>query len=161
MLFHLSIEADEPQRVASFLAEIWRGRALPFPSVIDGSWVALAGDDRGTLIEVYPRGTELHQGEPEAGAYGVLGAHHRNHSTHMAIATALDLEAVRALAAREGWKAEHCIRGGIFGVVEIWVEDCQMIEVLTPEMQQQYLSAITIENWEMMLREGQRLNQAA
>jgi hypothetical protein len=159
MLFHLSIEADDPRQVAAFFAEIWGGKALPFPAVIDGSWVALAGDDRGTLIEVYPRGTELREGRD--GAYGVLGPHHRHHSTHMAIATRLDVDTVRAIADRESWKSEVCIRGGVFGVIEIWVEDCQMVEVLTPEMQQQYLAAISIESWERMLREGERLEQAA
>lgn len=159
MLFHLSIEADEPQRVASFFAEIWGGKALPFPPVIDGSFVALSGDDRGTLIEVYPRGTELH--EAEGGARGIFGPHHRFHSTHMAIATALDIAAVLELAGREGWKAEVCSRGGAFDVIEIWVEGCQMVEVLTAEMQKQYLAAITIENWERMLQEGQRLDEAA
>jgi hypothetical protein len=36
-----------------------------------------------------------------------------------------------------------------------------MVEILTPEMQREYVGAITIENWEMMLREGQRLAEAA
>ena len=49
MLYHLSIEADDPGHVADVFAEIWGGVALPFPSVIDGSWVALAGDERGRL----------------------------------------------------------------------------------------------------------------
>ena len=66
MLFHLSIDADEPRHVAEVLAEIMGGEALPFPSVIEGSWVALSGDARGTLIEVYPRGTELMIGAGDA-----------------------------------------------------------------------------------------------
>ncbi len=70
MLFHLSIAADDPQHVAGFFAEIWGGEALPFPAVIDGSWAALAGDDRGTMIEVYPRGTEIHVCEGDADAIG-------------------------------------------------------------------------------------------
>jgi len=161
MLFHISIDADQPQHVAEVLAEIWGGRALPFPAVIDGSWVALSGDDRGTMIEVYPRGTELHQGEGEEGAYGVAGVPQRLNPVHMAIATGMDVAAIRAIAEREGWAVKQCLRGGAFGVIELWVEGSRLLEVLTPEMQRQYLDTISIANWERMLEEGQRLDEAA
>jgi hypothetical protein len=152
MLFHLSIEADDPRRVAEVIAELWGGEALPFPAVIDGSWVALAGDERGTMVEIYPRGTELH--ETSGDAIGVLSAHRRHNATHMAIATNLDTASVFDICKREGWHAKYCRRGGAFGLIEIFVEDCQMIEVLTPEMQQEYLDAITIPNWKKMLARG-------
>lgn len=149
MLFHVSIEADDPWHVAEVIAEIWGGEALPFPAVIDGSWAALAGDNRSTLIEVYPRGTQLH---PTGGdAIGVLAAHRRHNPTHFAMATNLSADLVFAIAKREGWEAKYCKRGGAFGVIEIFMEGCQMIEVLTPEMQQEYVDAITIPNWKAML----------
>lgn len=149
MLFHVSIEADNPQHVAQVLAEIWEGEALPFPAVIDGSWAALAGDDRSTMIEVYPRGTELH---PTPGdAVGVMTAHRRHNPTHMAIATNLPAEYVFAICNREGWEAKYCKRGGAFGVIEIFMEGFQMIEVLTPDMQREYLDAITIPSWKAMI----------
>ena len=68
MLFHLSIDADDPRHVAHVLAEYWGGVAMPFPPVIEGSWVAFAGDDRGTIVEVYPRGTEVHESAGDADA---------------------------------------------------------------------------------------------
>jgi hypothetical protein len=155
MLFHVSIEADDPQHVAEVIAELWGGEALPFPAVIDGSWAALAGDERSTLVEVYPRGTELH---PTSGdAIGLLSAHRRHNPTHIAIATQLSSELVFAICKREGWEAKYCKRGGAFGVIEIFMEGCQMIEVLTPEMQQEYLDAITIPNWKAMLAAGEQL----
>lgn len=155
MLFHVSIEADDPRHVAEVIAEIWQGEALPFPAVIEGSWAALAGDDRSTMIEVYPRGTELH---PTGGdAIGILSAHRRHNPTHMAIATNLGMEAVFAICEREGWEAKYCKRGGAFGVIEIFMEGCQMIEVLTQEMQREYLDAITIPNWKAMLAAGRQL----
>ena len=152
MLFHVSIEADNPRRVAEVLAEIWEGEALPFPAVIDGSWAALAGDERSTMIEVYPRGTELHP--TDRGSIGVMSAQRRHNPTHMAIATKLPAEFVFAICNREGWDATYCRRGGAFGVIEIFIEGCQMIEVLTPEMQEEYLDAITIPNWKAMLAAG-------
>ena len=115
MLFHVSIEADDPRQVATVLAEIFGGAAAPFPPVAQGSWVALAGDDRGTMIEVYPRGTELHIGEGEADAFGIQGPLRRNAAVHLAMATDLDMERVFAIARREDWPVKYCKRGGKFG----------------------------------------------
>ncbi len=142
MLYHVSIDADDPQRVATVIAELWGGQAAPFPPVIDGGWVAIAGDDRATLVEVYPRGTELVIADGDADSFGVIGMRNRRSATHFAMATALDSDAVFAIAAREGWPAKYRRRGGMFGVVELWVEGCRMIEVLTPVMQSEYLSAL-------------------
>ncbi|MFC7498328.1 hypothetical protein ACFQRC_03735 [Enterovirga sp. GCM10030262] len=161
MLYHLSIEADDPGHVADVFAEIWGGVALPFPSVIDGSWVALAGDERGTMIEVYPRGTELHEIEGDADAIGLPGRPRRNNATHMAMATHLDVQAIFRIARREGWIAKYRKRGGVFGVIEMWIEDCQMVEILTPEMQREYQKAITVENWRRMLAARAALVPAA
>jgi len=155
MLFHVSIEADEPRHVAEVLAEIWGGVAAPFPSVTPGSWVALAGDERGTMIEIYPRGTEIHAVEGDRDATGLRVEPRRHNATHMAIATALSMDEVMAICAREGWQAKYRRRGGVFGVIEIFAEDCQMIEVLTEEMQREYVAAITIPNWLAMLKMGE------
>lgn len=151
MLFHVSIEADRPQHVAAVLAELWNGKALPFPPVGVGSWVAFAGDDRSTLIEVYPRGTELHEAPGAADAIGVMAPQRRYTATHMAIATPLEVEDVLAVAEREDWPCKVCTRGGKFRVIELWVEGGQLVELLTAEMQREYLSFVTIENWERML----------
>jgi len=150
MLFHVSIEADDPRRVAEVVAEFWGGLAAPFPAVAPGSWVALAGDDKGTMIEFYPRGTELHEGDD--GAAGIAAAPRRFTATHYAMATKLSQDEVLAIAAREGWPAGYCRRGDAFGVIEVWAEGCQLIEVLTGEMQAEYVGAVTIDNWLAMLK---------
>ena len=152
MLFHLSIEADDPKRVAEVLAEIWAGKALPFPPVGVGSWMAFHGADNGTMIEVYPRGTMLT--ETGADAVGTMGDKRRNNATHFAMSTDLAMDRIYAIAEREGWNAKYCKRGGKFGVIEIWIDGCQMIEVLTAEMQREYLDCVTVENWTRMLEAG-------
>ena len=107
MIYHLSIDAQRPQHVASVIAELWGGEALPFPPVYPGSWVAIAGDDRGTMIEVYPAGVELAPGNGDADAVGTMNAAApRRTPTHVAIATAMSCDRVMAIAAREGWTAE-------------------------------------------------------
>lgn len=153
MLFHVSLEADDPRHVAHVFAEIFGGRAAPFPPVGDDSWVALAGDDRGTMIEVYPRGTEMHLAPGDHDAIGLYAPPRRNNATHIAMATSADMDTIFRIGRREGWPVKYCRRGGKFGVIELWVEGCQLVEVLTPEMQREYLDAITIPNWERMIEE--------
>jgi hypothetical protein len=153
MLFHMSIGADDPQHVATVIAEIWGGQARRFPPVSDNGWVALSGDERGTTIEVYPQGIVLREGEGDVDAVGEFSGTDRFTPTHAAIATNLDRDAVLTIARREGWPAKYRKRGGLFGVVELWLERHQMIEVLTPEMQAEYLAAFTVQNWQGFLAE--------
>lgn len=143
MIFHASIDADDPRCVADFIADLWGGSVLPFPAVIEGSWIVLAGDARGSAIEVYPRGTELVQAEGDADAYGLKRLATVGTATHLALATSLSQDRVMALAAGAGWTAKYRKRAGMFGVIEIWVEDRLMLEALTTEMQAEYTSSLT------------------
>jgi hypothetical protein len=151
MLFHMSIAAHQPQHVAEVIAELWAGEALPFPPVSDDGWIVLAGDERRTALEVYPVDTVLREAEGDADAYGEATGHPTFTASHAAIATALDRDAVLAIAKRENWPAKYRNRGGMFGVIEMWIEGRQMIEVLTPEMQKEYLDTMTADNWRRVL----------
>jgi hypothetical protein len=150
MLFHISIAAERPKQAARLVAELWGGRAYPFPPVAQGSWIAMAGDDRGSAIEVYPLGTELHQGDGEAPVRPLAGPPPGNGPVHVAIATELDLDSVKAIAKRFGAPAKVCARGP-FHVIELWVEGRFMIEVLTPEMQAEYLGNLDFAGYERFL----------
>lgn len=150
MLFHLSIAAQDPQHVAQVIAEFWRGEAFPFPPVTPGSWITLAGDARGTAIEVYPLGTVLRAAEGDAESFGERARPTGYTATHAAIATVLSLEEALAIAAREGWPAKYLRRGGGFGVIELWIEGHQMVELLTREMQEEYLAAMTPDSYRAM-----------
>jgi len=151
MLFHMSIAAENPRHVAGVIAEFWGGEAFPFPPVSDDGWIAFAGDDRATAMEVYPLNTVLREAEGDADAHGALEGRDRFTPTHAALATNLDRDAVMAIASREGWPAKYRKRGGQFGVIELWIEGRQMMEILTPEMQAEYLAAVTIPNWKKMI----------
>lgn len=155
MIFHLSIDARDPQHVAGVLAELFgSGKAAPFPPVAKGSWVALALDARNTTVEVYPRGTVLQPVPGDADGVGLPDPARGTDfgvATHFAMATPLSQEQVLAIAQREGWPAKYRKRGGAFGVIELWLEGDRMVEVLTPEMQAEYLAALSPENVERLM----------
>ena len=66
MIFHASIPADNPEHVARVIAEIWGGEAFRFPPW-PGGWVAMAGDDRNSNVEVYPRAHTIAPGDDAEG----------------------------------------------------------------------------------------------
>lgn len=151
MIFHISISADDPKRTATMLAELWRGEAFPFPMVAKGSWVAHAGDDRRSAIEVYPRDLAMYPTE-RAGEerYEPVSRHG---PFHAAVATPLSIEEVEEIGRKYGCHTSVCQRGPWFRVIEFWIDNAQMLEMLTPEMQQEYQRSVTIENWRAMLPE--------
>ena len=149
MLFHLSTDAEDPERVARILAELMGGKATPCPRVTEGSWLAHADDATNTLVEVYPAGTLLVEG-PD-GMVGLPGPTRRRSALHFALGTPLSPEQVHALAMREGWPVETCTRqgmsGGRYHVIELWIEGVRLAEILTEDMQQAYLDSVRLDCW--------------
>ena len=137
MIHHLSIAARDPQHVAGVLAEIMGGKAVPFPPN-PGSFFALQLDEHGSGVEVYPAGTELRPGDDNGGTFVRQEARGFG-PTHFALSVATDAQSVEAIARREGWHCFNCNRGP-FHVIEVWVENESMVEVLPPEYAAEYLA---------------------
>ena len=55
MIHHISIAANNPLHVSQVFAELLQGQSIPFPGYPE-SYVALALDAHGTMIEVHPFG---------------------------------------------------------------------------------------------------------
>lgn len=136
MIHHISIAAQHPLHVAQVLAEIWHGQAAPFPPH-PGSFMILALDEFGTMIEVYPAGTELKPGA-NAAEFSHNAAPALYQATHAAVSVPASRQEIEQIATREGWTVRYCSREGFFEVIEFWVENALMIELLTPEMADKY-----------------------
>jgi hypothetical protein len=65
MIHHVSISARDPKHVADVLAEVMKGRAYPFPGSVADSFMAVSGDDHGSMIEVYPETVTLLPGQDD------------------------------------------------------------------------------------------------
>lgn len=147
MLFHMSIEAADPRLVATVLAELWGGLATPFPPGPRGGWCALAGDEKNTMIVVFPRGTALVPSPGDAPGRAVRVMPRRRTATYATIASDLDPESVLAIAQREEWPAKLRRQGDIAIAIELWIEGVQLVEVMTPDMQQIYQRTMTPDRW--------------
>ncbi|GGC01589.1 hypothetical protein GCM10011352_29660 [Marinobacterium zhoushanense] len=60
-------------------------------------------------------------------------------ATHAAISIARSRQEIIQLAEEQGWQARELPRGG-FSVIEFWIENQVMIELLTPDMAADYLA---------------------
>jgi hypothetical protein len=167
MINHISVGVHNPENVAQVLAEIWNGYAFPFPPSPE-SFIVFADDGRGTAVELTPINIELIPGEghPPTENFNLETLTEQFEakfqygeklpeyvSTHLAINSPLSEEEIKAIAVREGWRTLTANRGGgMFQLVEVWVENRFMIEVFTPEMTKRYVELITPENWANFLQ---------
>ena len=152
MINHISIAVNEPERVANVLAEFWKGMVFPFPPAPD-SFFVIANDGKGTAVEVTPANTILVPGEglpPEDDPTAATEEFEakfvqsdfvpRYVPTHLNISTELSIDEVKAIAKREGWRTLVCNRGeGLFQLVEVWIENRFMLEVMTPDQTERYV----------------------
>jgi hypothetical protein len=145
MIAHVSIPAHRPLEIAQFLSRLIDGKVFSFP-VVEGAYIAIADDGSGLSIEVYPLGTSHHPGQGEvdpsvrptgpqtmpwedqifrdAADPGFTGH-------HMALKTRMSEGQVLAMAREAGFRALSCERGGVFRVIEVWIENRYLIEVMT------------------------------
>ena len=142
MIHHLSIPATDPLYVTRVLAQLFGGTITGF-GPYRNSYIAWAGDAHGTAIEVYPVGTEMF---PDAGPGQANFRHNPAASgfvaTHAAVSLDIGKEEILAVANQHGWRAVELSRGS-FNVIEFWVENRVMLELMTKEMAQDYLRATT------------------
>lgn len=154
MINHISIAVHNPEKVANVIAELWNGFVVPFPPAPD-SFMVFANDGRGSAVEVTPIDIVLEPGKglpPEDNfstetlteEYEARFVRTDNVPqyvpTHLNINTHLSIEEIKEIGRREGWRVLTCNRDrGLFQLVEIWIEDRFMLEVMTPEQTARYV----------------------
>ncbi len=137
MIHHISIDVDDPASAAAVFAEIFDGivvEGVPFP----WSVTAAARDEFGTAIEFYPRGSEVKLDAQDPPGKQVNPAPPQASSFHAAISVPRSDSEIFDAAARAGCTARKRPNGP-FHVIELWVEDRWMIELMSPEQSEAYL----------------------
>jgi hypothetical protein len=166
MINHISIAVENPEKVANVLAELWNGAVVPFPPA-PNSFIVFANDGRGSGVEILPLNTVLVPGEglPPEEDFGIdtrteeyeakfvqSDSAPQYVATHLNINTHLSIEEIKEIGRREGWRTLVCNRGeGLFQLVELWIEDRFMLEVMTPEQTARYVEITSPEFFAEML----------
>lgn len=143
MIHHVSIPAREPRHVAGVLAELMGGHCVPF-GPLEGAFMATSGDAHGTMIEVYPDEATLDiPDRDDQVVFGKNAAPPKTWPFHLLLSVSREPEEIEAIGAREGWRAKTFGRGmqgrkPFFHVIEFWIENRLMIEVVSPAMAREY-----------------------
>jgi len=162
MINHISIGVNDPKHTADVIAELWGGVAFPFPPS-PGGYVAFADDDKGSIIEFVPIDVHIIPGEgfPKKENFSIKTPTGEFEATfvegnetslfgsvHVNINSPLEEDAIKAIAEREGWRCFTANRaGGIFQLIEVWIENRFLLEVNTPAMAEVYRSVTKPELW--------------
>src|ERR1700751_644180 len=143
MSHHVSIPPRAPRHVAHVLAELMGGQCHPF-GPLEGAFMAASGDSHGSMIEVYPERATLDiPSNDEQVVLGENTAPPRNWPFHVLLSVPIEADEVERIGAREGWRAKTFGRGmqgqkPFFHVIEFWLENRLMIEVVSPPMAREY-----------------------
>lgn len=145
MIAHVSIPARNPRATALTLAALIDGEVFDFP-VVSGASIAVARDGSGLAVEVYPDTLAHHPGvgevdlsrKPEGPApmpwedqIFADGEQLRASAFHFAVRSPLSDTQIVDIARKAGLRALKCERGGVFGVVEVWLDNAILVEVLS------------------------------
>ena len=140
MIHHVSIPVTDTRHVAEVLQRLLGGVITRFGPYRD-SWIVWTGDEHGTAIEVYPVGTEMFPPDgPGQAEFRRADSPSPFVATHATVSVDRTVEEIEELAAAEGWRAVPLSRGP-FDVIEFWIENHVMLELMTPQMEADYIAA--------------------
>jgi ketosteroid isomerase-like protein len=143
-IHHMSFGARDPERVAQVLAELTgatavRAPAPPFPA---GAWFVVAGDDRGSLIEILPADAVF---DPDARlGFRQRPAAYEPVAAHVLLSASVSREDIHAAAKREGWRAQD-VETGLFRIVKVWIDGCTLVEFFAKGDAGRYVDAFGAE----------------
>jgi hypothetical protein len=106
--------------------------------------MATSGDVHGTMIEVYPERATLDiPDSDDQVVFGENKAPPKAWPVHVLLSVPLEPHEIERIGAREGWRAKTFGRGmqgqkPFFRVIEFWLENRLMIEVVSPVMAREY-----------------------
>ncbi|MBD2179386.1 hypothetical protein H6F42_20920 [Pseudanabaena sp. FACHB-1998] len=150
MIHHLSIAVANPFRVAKVFAELMNGQFFEFP-IHQGTYISIADDAYGTAIEIMPHKAVWFAGLAE-GEVKEMEQAPALHSVHAAISVPISRAKIEEIGIREGWLVRFCDRGP-FQLIEFWLENNLMIELITEEMAANYLQFMRSSTYAAFLNE--------
>ncbi|MBE9182110.1 hypothetical protein IQ268_26440 [Oculatella sp. LEGE 06141] len=150
MIHHISIDAVNPLRVASVLAELWNGKVYQF--FYPGSYNVMPYDNYGTAVVVFPKGTAWVPGADSQAAQLLHATSTDLVAVHAAISVPTTQQQIEQIGQREGWRVLTRDQGdNVFRLVEFWLENRILFEFLPPGFEADYLQTMQPERIEQLL----------
>jgi hypothetical protein len=150
MIHHISIDANNPLRVAGILAEILKGKVYKF--LIPGSYIVMPFDNYGTHFVVFKAGDVWIPGTDTQSAKVIQTTSTNFVASHAAISVFTTHQQIEQIGQREGWRTLTRKQGDApFSAIEFWVENRLLFEFLPPEFVPQYLQTMQPEAIEQIL----------
>jgi hypothetical protein len=148
MIAHVSLPAEDCRHVAEVLAAMLNGGAVRFPPGGPDAWNCWSRANDFQIV-VTPRGNVMVAGPTEQVwvTRPKPPSAELAYESHFAMAVERPASEVVELARTAGWHARICSRGGFFELVEVWVENAYLVEVLDPAQVADYRRSMTVENW--------------
>ena len=137
MIHHISLPTINPKRTVEVLQKIFSGKIIDF-SPTPNAFMLWFGDDFGSALEIYPAETSLRPGDASKPCHFQHDNTERFNAVHAAISCQLSTPEILAIAKENDWHAAE-FRRGSFRVVEFWIDNHFMLELLTAEMTEEYL----------------------
>ncbi|WP_019500698.1 hypothetical protein [Pseudanabaena sp. PCC 6802] len=142
MIHHISIDAHNPLRVASVLAEIMNGKVYKF--LVAGSYLVIPFDYYGTHIVVFKEGDVWSPGNDTESAKVLQTEPADLVSMHAAISVPIAPQQIEQIGQREGWRVLTRMKGDVvpFSAIEFWVENRILFEFFPSEFTPEYLQTM-------------------
>ena len=138
MIHHISIPAADTRKVAEVICELFSGTIIDFRPT-ENAYMVWFGNEHGSAIEIYPDTIVLAPDEGEEPCHFVKAPAVPHTAVHAAISIDKTKEDIEAIGAREGWRTKE-FRRGSFRVIEFWLENRLMLELLPADMAAEYLT---------------------
>lgn len=148
MLHRISIPVDNPLHVVNVLAEVLDGHVLPHPDYPD-TYTVLPNDEYGSVIQLVPSGTEIVPGQ-EKFKYEHNTTHSQFSPVHIAISVPISQCEIEQIGRREGWHVAVGNRGR-FKLIEFWLENKFLLELMLPETVPQYVKSMTPQEFVVLI----------
>jgi hypothetical protein len=119
---------------------------MSLKSLLSCGFIALAMDAYGTAIEFLPKGSVLKPTSNESSDWASEPSLTGYTATHVNMAVPISEAEIYDIAKREGWRVVRSGRQGLLELIEFWIENEIMLELMPPNLMERYQAVVQPES---------------